>query len=1139
MKRFRILKNTWLLFLLILFVGCLAGCSQGQEKPVGSVSEAVKQEEISASKNVLLNTYGDIVPGSELDRAEIGSITFLSTTADAPDTAWEAGDGTGSVLAWTEPGDNGLLDLYFAGEGGVWAPEDSWGLFDGYTNAKAIYFDSNFFTAGVKEMSSMFADCYMLEELDLSSFDTSSVEAMNSMFSCFTYVNQTDAAGNIFRSIEPAQSKLCVLDISSFDTSNVRNMGFMFASDWQISELDLSHFDFRSVASADSMFWNNELETLHLPKVLEGIAHENLGLSSNVRLQYASNYPDDYNPNALGPFLSRLFAKNVLMPVSEPAIGTSETFVTVPRSDILREDVISVEFLDSLKRMPEDAWDVSRDQDGSVMAWAVKLDNGFYQLYIAGEGGVWAPEVLSHWFENYSNLVMIDFNNAFHTSTASHMECMFLDCMSLPRLDLSSFDTSNVGAMSMMFHGCQRLWDLDVSSFDTSNVYIMQRMFAFGHTVKQLPSNPNRMAESWMEELDLRNFDFEFSLTMNNQSDEMFYGDLMLEKVYVSEELPNREVWDHFECVMAEKTPTGPKATEKRPSAPNTLFSKPGFVLSTTGSLAKENLGLIEDSLGNTSAFGTPICRNSVTQITFLSDLSAAPADAWDVSEGYDGTVLAWATGKGGKYSMTIASDGGVYAPADSTTLFGGFQNLTAINWNDAFHTDNVENMEGMFYACKKLKKLDLSFFDTTDVTDMSHMFKHCYALEKLEIGSFDTSNVRDMSEMFAMGAHAHFEVMDDGTKVLRDDSYSNLKTLDVSHFNTAAVENMEAMFNWCTALEELDVGNFITANVSNMAQMFSNCLKIKELDISGFDTSNVLDMHSMFNTCPEIETLDVSGFDTSKVTDMGWMFNLCESLKKLDVSHFDTANVECMDGMFNACSRLTQLDVGGFDTSNVQNFSNMFSLCIRLRKLDVSGFDTANAVGLNQMFACCFCLEVPDVSGFRTPGVNNMDSMFAYCSVACLQDAGEMDEKTYENRFAEALNAVYGTSDLNQLSQRIQQMDMTNKQTVFETYFEKSTLDFSGMDTGNVLFINDIFAYCHGYETIKLGRFDLNTAQENTVDNPYGYTGASVYGSMFTGCCADVTVVEADPFSAEVLSQQDGIATINGLSVQEWLRSI
>ena len=52
-----------------------------------------------------------------------------------------------------------------------------------------------------------------------------------------------------------------------------------------------------------------------------------------------------------------------------------------------RTVVLTVTILDRLDAAPEECWDVSEEQNGLVLAW-VEEDGTFYDLYIAGEGGI-------------------------------------------------------------------------------------------------------------------------------------------------------------------------------------------------------------------------------------------------------------------------------------------------------------------------------------------------------------------------------------------------------------------------------------------------------------------------------------------------------------------------------------------------------------------------------------------------------------------------------------------------------------------------------------------------------------------------------------------------------------------------------
>ena len=64
-------------------------------------------------------------------------------------------------------------------------------------------------------------------------------------------------------------------------------------------------------------------------------------------------------------------------------------------SQIPREKIRSITFLDSCTDAPEDAWDLSEAKDGTVLAWATENESS-YDVYIAGKVSLsGAPQVKS------------------------------------------------------------------------------------------------------------------------------------------------------------------------------------------------------------------------------------------------------------------------------------------------------------------------------------------------------------------------------------------------------------------------------------------------------------------------------------------------------------------------------------------------------------------------------------------------------------------------------------------------------------------------------------------------------------------------------------------------------------------------
>ena len=107
-------------------------------------------------------------------------------------------------------------------------------FFSGFSELQEIKGLKYIDTYGISSFNRMFKDCYSLQHLDLSPFDTSQATEMGEMFyNC---------------------SSLEEIDLSSFDTSNVIIMGFMFANCYLLSKVDVSHFDTSNVADMYRMF---------------------------------------------------------------------------------------------------------------------------------------------------------------------------------------------------------------------------------------------------------------------------------------------------------------------------------------------------------------------------------------------------------------------------------------------------------------------------------------------------------------------------------------------------------------------------------------------------------------------------------------------------------------------------------------------------------------------------------------------------------------------------------------------------------------------------------------------------------------------------------------------------------------------
>lgn len=157
--------------------------------------------------------------------------------------------------------------------------------------------------------------------------------------------------------------------------------------------------------------------------------------------------------------------------------------------------VVSVTFLDSIDYNDITSsdtlysWDVSANDDASVMAWMKKnavesaaAGADRYDVYIAGEGGVGANPDSAYIFYCFSELKYVNNTENFKTDNATTFYNMFAKCVSLEYIDLSTWNTSKVTNLANMFNmemygRVSVLTGVDFYGWDTSNVTTMENMF--------------------------------------------------------------------------------------------------------------------------------------------------------------------------------------------------------------------------------------------------------------------------------------------------------------------------------------------------------------------------------------------------------------------------------------------------------------------------------------------------------------------------------------------------------------------------------------------------------------------------------------------------------------------------------------
>ena len=204
----------------------------------------------------------------------------------------------------------------------------------------------------------------------------------------------------------------------------------------------------------------------------------------------------------------------------------------VGQDDIAREQIEEVHIINN-KNISEDAefmWDISENQDGSVVSWVTDADkDNLYEWYIGANYRIKANQNMMNYFSHLINCTKIDGLEYLDLSETKTIMNLFSNDTKLTQLDLNSWDTKNITSMSAIFSGCVALEKVDLTAWNTSKVVIMSEMFYNCENLKEINLNNfdtkqvRSMARMFancklLEKVELNNFD-----TSNvNDMDSMF-----------------------------------------------------------------------------------------------------------------------------------------------------------------------------------------------------------------------------------------------------------------------------------------------------------------------------------------------------------------------------------------------------------------------------------------------------------------------------------------------------------------------------------------------------------------------------------------------------------------------------------------
>ncbi len=449
-------------------------------------------------------------------------------------------------------------------------------------------------------------------------------------------------------------------------------------------------------------------------------------------------------------------------------------------------------------------------------------------------------------------------------------------------------------------------------------------------------------------------------------------------------------------------------------------------------------------------------------------------------------------------YAQGLLTDSHYIAePASDTAYIYGTMNKNAASLLSNFKNIIASNDTVLSGDCSEMfsdmnaETIDLSKAKkTSNATNMNSMFKNCKNLKSLDISSFNTDYVTDMGSMF--------------------ENCSQLNTIDISGFDTRKVTNMSSMFKNCSSLNTIFVGDFFktsSVSLSASADMFSGCSSLIGGNGTKFDPIYTDKSHACIaynndngylsdKTCymnsddgtlylsgtPSAQTVrKFSKFDRVKsvYAKEGTVLTTGDSLfkefsaERIDLSNANTKNVVTTAHMFADCKNLTSVNISTFDTENLSYILYMFSGCSNLSELDLSNFYISDVANLDSVFEGCSSLTSLDLSGFNTSNSTSLQRMFRGCSsLSSLVLGDDFVTTNVEN--------MWGVFENCSSLQSIPLKDhfITSKCNTMNSMFygcsSLTELDLSKFNTENVTNMVSMFEGCSGLSELDLRNFSM-----------------------------------------------------------------
>ena len=262
----------------------------------------------------------------------------------------------------------------------------------------------------------------------------------------------------------------------------------------------------------------------------------------------------------------------------------------------------------------------------------------------------------------------------------------------------------------------------------------------------------------------------------------------------------------------------------------------------------------------------------------------------------------------------------------------------------------NVKDLSYMFYDARIRNTVTFSpLFNTSSVVTMESMFEGSSPYP-VDLSNFSLASAVNMSKMFkAIGTNEEGKECVGGTSPGPSEVIWPATTQ-----HTPALTTLKSLFHGNCNITKIKAPKITAPNLKDTSFAFSGLGEITEVDLTGFDTSAVENMQAMFsgNSSGFMKDQHIKiSLNTSSVKNMSKLF-FDTYVSYLDLSDLDVHNVTDFSSTFDY-TWLYEVDLTNWDTSSATDMSYMFSGSTWITKIYASdSFVTTNVTKYNNIFA-------------------------------------------------------------------------------------------------------------------------------------------------------------------------------------------